>query len=53
MSPKWGLGVWLGGMSWWGEYGSKKSVENTLKKAAVIAAIVFIVCAISYPYVGA
>jgi preprotein translocase subunit SecG len=36
-----------------GEYGSKKSVENTLKKAAVVAAIVFVVTALSYPYVGA
>ena len=39
-------------MSGGGEYGSKKNVENTLKKAAVIAAIVFVVTAISYPYLG-
>jgi len=52
MSPKGGLGVGLGGMSGGGEYGSKKSVENTLKKAAVISAIIFVVVAVSYPYLG-
>jgi len=36
-----------------GEYGSKKSVENTLKKTAVIAAIIFVVISVFYPYVGA
>lgn len=51
MSPKGWLGVWLGGMAGWGEYGSKKSVENTLKKTAVVAAIVFVVVALSYPYI--
>jgi protein translocase SecG subunit len=53
MSPKWGLWVGLGGMAGWGEYGSKKSVENTLKKVAVVAAIVFVITAVCYPYVGA
>lgn len=53
MSPKGWLGVWLGWMSGGGEYGSKKSVENTLKKAAVISAIIFVVVAISYPYLSA
>lgn len=53
MSPKGGLGVGLGGMAGGGEYGSKKSVENTLKKTAIVAAIVFVVTAVSYPYLGA
>ncbi len=53
MSPKGWLGVGLGGMAWGGEYGSKKSVENTLKKAAVISAIIFVLVAVSYPYLGA
>ncbi|MDP2669684.1 MAG: preprotein translocase subunit SecG [bacterium] len=51
MSPKGGLGVGLGGsMAGGGEYGSKKSVETTLKKVAYITAIVFLLCAIALPY---
>ncbi len=50
MSPKWGLWIWLGGMSGWGEYGSKKSLETTLKKVAVVTAIIFVVAALFYPF---
>jgi len=32
------------------EYGSKKSVEWTLKKTAIISILVFTLCAIVYPY---
>jgi protein translocase SecG subunit len=53
MSPKGGLGIWLWGMSGGGEYGSKKSVESTLKKAAVISAVIFVVAAVCYPYLSA
>jgi preprotein translocase subunit SecG len=40
-------------MSGGGEYGSKKSVESTLKKAAVISAVIFVVAAVCYPYLSA
>jgi len=50
MSPKWGLGFGVGGMTTSNEYGSKKSVEWTLKKTAVISIIVFTICALLYPY---
>lgn len=50
MSPKWWLGAWLAGSSWWGDYGSKKSVEWTLKKTAVIAIIIFMVAVAILPY---
>jgi preprotein translocase subunit SecG len=50
MSPKWGLWIWLGGMSWWGEYWSKKSLETTLKKVAVVTAIIFVAASLFYPF---
>jgi protein translocase SecG subunit len=50
MSPKWGLGFWIGGISTSNEYGSKKSVEYTLKKTAVISLVIFTLTAIIYPY---
>lgn len=51
MTPKWWLGAGIAGI--WGsnEYGSKKSVESTLKKIAVITAIIFTLCVIFLPYV--
>ncbi len=51
MSPKGGLGVWVAGMGWWGEYGSKKSIEGTLKKTTIVAFVVFIIASIFLPYV--
>ncbi len=53
MNPKWGLGViawWLG----WGgdEYGSKKSIEWTLKKTALVTGIIFAIVCFVYPYVA-
>lgn len=50
MSPKGGLGMGIAGMSGMGEYGSKKSVENTLKKSALISAIIFVGSVIFLPY---
>lgn len=50
MAPKGGLGMGIAGMSGMGEYWSKKSVENTLKKSAIISAVVFVGCVIFLPY---
>jgi protein translocase SecG subunit len=50
MSPKGWL--WLG--LWWmsnsGEYGSKKTIEGTLKKVALISSILFAITALILPY---
>ena len=51
MSPKWGLGLWIGGMAWGNEYGSKKTLENKLKKVALVSSIVFLLISIILPYV--
>ncbi len=51
MNPKGGLGFgigWLGGVN---EYGSKKSIETTLKKTAIISIVIFIITVLIYPYV--
>lgn len=50
MNPKWWLGMGIAGF--WGsnEYGSKKSITSTLKKTATIAAIIFVVVALFYPF---
>lgn len=53
MSPKGGLGIGIWGMSAGGEYGSKKSVETTLKKVSYITAAIFLFCAVAYPYLDA
>lgn len=50
MSPKGGLGIGIGGLAGGGEYGSKKSVETTLKKVAYVTAIIFVLCAVTLPY---
>lgn len=52
MSPKWWLWFWLWWVSSSNEYGSKKSVEYTLKKVAKISLIVFIVSVFALPYVN-
>lgn len=53
MAPKgwiwFGLG-WAAGI-WSNEYGSKKSLETTLKKVAIVAAIIFVLCVFFLPYV--
>ena len=50
MSPKWWLGLGIGGMSWGNEYGSKKTLETKLKKVALISGIVFVVVSLILPY---
>jgi len=50
MAPKGGLGFGIGGMSTSNEYGSKKSIEWTLKKTAIISIVLFTIAAILYPY---
>jgi preprotein translocase subunit SecG len=34
------------------EYGSKKSLEGTLKKSAFISIVIFTICALIYPYLN-
>ena len=50
MSPKWWLWAWIAWVWWSSDYGSKKSVESTLKRVAVITSIIFVVTAIMLPY---
>jgi len=52
MTPKWGIGFGIGGMATSNEYGSKKSIENTLKKSALVNIIIFTACAMVYPYLN-
>lgn len=52
MSPKGWIGFGIGGAgASSNEYGSKKSVETSLKKAALISWIIFGVVALFLPYV--
>jgi len=52
MTPKGGLGFGV----WWittsNEYGSKKSLETTLKKSAIVSILVFTVSSMIYPYLN-
>lgn len=50
MSPKWWLGISLGGMNSTNEYGSKKSLEHNIKNVAYISGLVFVVVCVLYPY---
>ncbi len=51
MNPKGWLWFWVWGLSGVNEYWSKKSIENTLKKAAIVSIIIFLVSVLFYPYV--
>lgn len=52
LSSKWWLGVIGGGISWGSnEYGSKKSLETTLKAVAVWSGVIFVFFCILYPFV--
>lgn len=51
MSPKGWLGLGIGGVSSSNEYGSKKSIESTLKKVALVTGIIFIAIVLYLPYV--
>lgn len=50
MSPKGGLGLGIGGMSGGNEYWSKKTLENKLKKVALVAGVVFLLISLILPY---
>lgn len=50
MSPKWWLWLWIGWMAWGNEYGSKKTLENKLKKVALISGILFLIVSLILPY---
>jgi len=50
MSPKGWLGLWIGWMAWGNEYGSKKTLENKFKKAALISGILFFLASLILPY---
>ncbi len=52
MTPKWWIWFWVGGMTTSNEYWSKKSMEWTLKKSAIISILIFTTCAIVYPYMN-
>lgn len=52
MSPKWGIGLGIGGASGASEYGSKKSLEGKLKKVAIVTGVLFIIIALILPYTG-
>jgi len=52
MTPKWWIWFWVGGMTTSNEYWSKKSMEWTLKKSAIISIAIFTACAIVYPYMN-
>lgn len=51
MSPKGGLGMGLAGMAGSSEYGSKKSLEHTLKRTAYVTVVLFVASSIALPYV--
>lgn len=51
MSPKGGLGLGIGWVSSSNEYGSKKSIEATLKKTARISGGIFCAIALFLPYI--
>ncbi len=52
MSPKGWLGFGIGGAGGSNEYWSKKSIEFTLKRVAMITGIAFIVVALAIPLIG-
>ena len=55
MNPKGGgigMGIWgMAGSAGGNEYGSKKSIEGTLKKVATISAILFVGVSLIIPFV--
>lgn len=51
MSPKGWLGLGIGWAAGSNEYGSKKSIESTLKKSALVAGILFCATALFLPYI--
>lgn len=53
MSSKGGLWFGIGGAAaGWNEYGSKKTLEWTLKKVALVTGIAFIALSVALPYIS-
>jgi preprotein translocase subunit SecG len=50
MSPTGGLGLGIGGMAGGNEYGSKKTLENKLKKVALVSGVAFLLASLILPY---
>lgn len=50
MSPKGWLWLGIGWMAGGNEYGSKKTLENKLKKVALISGIIFLLISLILPY---
>ena len=50
MNPKGWIWFGIAGVAGANEYWSKKSIESTLKKAAYISAVIFIISAMLIPY---
>ena len=50
MSPKWWIGLGIGGMAWGNEYVSKISLEGKVKKVAIVSGIIFVICSLLLPY---
>ena len=50
MSPKGGLGLGIGWMAGGNEYGSKKTLENKLKKVALFSGLIFLIASLILPY---
>ena len=50
MSPKGWLGLGIGWMAGGNEYGSKKTLENKLKKVALVSGLLFLVASLILPY---
>jgi protein translocase SecG subunit len=50
MTPKWWLWAGIAGIGGWWEYWSKKSLETTLKKVAVVSGSVFVIVSLLLPY---
>ena len=50
MSPKGWLGLGIGWMAGGNEYGSKKTLENKLKKVALVSGIIFLLVSLFLPY---
>lgn len=50
MSPKGWLGFWIWWVWWSNEYWSKKSIEYTLKRVALVCAILTVLCFLFIPY---
>lgn len=51
MTPKGWVGFWIWGAENTNEYGSKKSIETTLKKVAAVTSVIFVATVLFMPFV--